>query len=456
MTFLAMAALRTSAIIAVALLACLAARHRSAAWRHALLATALGAALIAVPVSLIVPAWTVTVPVATTPMAFSPALSRPSDPTVESRAMDGAPRAVETSSALDPEFLVVWLWGVGCAVGGLRLVAGGIRLAHLTRHAVPMSAAGWMRQAETLSARFGIRRPVAVAITNSRGTLATWGFWRPQILLPSDAPSWSGARTQIVLCHELAHIARADWLFQISADLLRTALWFTPFTWLLSARLRRESEQACDDQVLAHGVNAHDYAEELVSIAATRREALAWAGALSIARPSGLEERITVMLNPTIDRRPLTRRFRLVFVAALLLVTGPAAALHVAAQDGPLNLQVQLFDSTGGVLPGASIELEQAESATRTAVTDGSGHVSFDAVPPGDYTLEASVVGFKSFRTPFTLRTSKDWQRAVTLQVGDLMETINVAVPRRTPSTPPARPPLNRCASAATSRRPAS
>ena len=138
--------------------------------------------------------------------------------------------------------------------------------------------------------------------------------------------------------------------------------------------------------------------------------------------------------RPSIDAAH-ARAVASALVAALLVVTGPAAGLRVAAQAGPLNLDVQLFDSSGGVLPGASIGLEQAESATRTAVTDGSGHVSFDAVPPGDYTLEASVVGFKSFRTPFTLRTGKDWQRAVTLQLGDLMETVTVAVPRRTAST---------------------
>ena len=62
MTLLLMTALRTSAIIAVGLLACLAARRRSAAWRHAILTATLGAALLAMPVSLVVPAWTVSVP----------------------------------------------------------------------------------------------------------------------------------------------------------------------------------------------------------------------------------------------------------------------------------------------------------------------------------------------------------------------------------------------------------
>jgi TonB family protein len=306
-----------------------------------------------------------------------------------------------------------------------------VRLACLTRQAVPVSQSDWTNQARSVANTFGITRAVTLLISPSRHTLATWGLCRPCILLPADSPSWDAPRTRMVLCHEMAHIARRDWLFQIAAELLKTLLWFSPFTWLFCARLRRESEQACDDHVLANGIEARIYAEHLVGIAATRRQIPALAGALSMARPSGLEERITVMLNPTIDRRPPTRRARLVLVAALLVVTGPAAALRVAAQDPKLSLNVELFDATGGVLPGATIALEHPDAAPRSAVTDASGHVSFDAVPPGDYTLEASVVGFKPLRTPFALRSAKDWQRAVTLQLGDLMETVSVAVPRR-------------------------
>jgi TonB family protein len=62
--------------------------------------------------------------------------------------------------------------------------------------------------------------------------------------------------------------------------------------------------------------------------------------------------------------------------------------------------------------------------------------VRFDGVVPGDYTLEASIPGFRTLRTPFTLAAARDWRRAVTLQVGDLQETVSVKA--RRPSTPTA------------------
>ena len=60
-----------------------------------------------------------------------------------------------------------------------------------------------------------------------------------------------------------------------------------PLFWVACSRLRRESEQACDDAVLASGVPPAQYAAQLVEIARTCRQSLpTWTLALPIARPS--------------------------------------------------------------------------------------------------------------------------------------------------------------------------
>ncbi len=86
---------------------------------------------------------------------------------------------------------------------------------------------------------------------------------RPRILLPSHAHEWSEARIHAVLGHEIAHIQRHDWLVQIAAEAIRAIYWFNPVFWLACRRLRRESEQACDDAVLRLGVPPRDYAMHL-------------------------------------------------------------------------------------------------------------------------------------------------------------------------------------------------
>jgi hypothetical protein len=141
---------------------------------------------------------------------------------------------------------------------------------------------------------------------------------------------------------------------------------------------------------------------------------------MSMARPSTLERRISAMLTLAHDRRRPSSRARLATVLALFIVAVPVAAIQLLAQDGPALLAVQVFDPTGAVLPGTALTLEDAQGARREAVTEASGTVQFDAVAPGEYTLEASLPGFRTLRTPFTLAAASDWRRAVTLQVGDL------------------------------------
>ena len=109
---------------------------------------------------------------------------------------------------------------------------------------------GGHRSRKRSRSTYGLRRHVALLQTHASDLLATWGLLRPSVLLPAHAREWSDDRIRIVLCHELAHIRRNDWFVQIAAEALRSLFWFNPLIWIACTRLRRESEQACDDVVL--------------------------------------------------------------------------------------------------------------------------------------------------------------------------------------------------------------
>ena len=113
----------------------------------------------------------------------------------------------------------------------------------------------------------------------------------------------------VVLCHELAHIRRHDWLVQIGAETLRAILWFNPLVWMVCARLRRESEQACDDEVLGTSVSADVNMPPTCSSwpGSAAGPAPPWASAMPMAHPSTLERRIAAMLNPRLDRQAPSR-----------------------------------------------------------------------------------------------------------------------------------------------------
>ena len=279
---------------------------------------------------------------------------------------------------------------------------------------------GWPTRSAA-SCRSAARCSCSKAIIPS--LLVTWGLFVPKVILPRSAQSWTDERAAIVLRHELAHIRRGDWVIQIAGELLRTAYWFNPLVWIACARLRQESEQACDDEVLSSGVDGPDYATHLVELARLlKAEAAPRLPAPAIARSSSLERRIRAMLDARLTRTPATRIGRFMTAGALLTFTVALAA----AQTGPVTFSGSVFDSTGAPVPGAAVVLTNTQSKAKFEVASSdSGQFTFVPLPADTYALAASLPGFKKAEDSVTL-TGKAVKRDVTLSLGELQETISV------------------------------
>ena len=435
MTILVDLAIRSSILLAIGLVlsACLA--KRSAALRHRVLAAALVAAAAVVPFSVALPEWTITLPApeldSSPPVALSPRM--------EARA---EPSAVAASPATMPSRVspVVVVWFAGVLVAGAALIAGLVRVGRVAGRSTRVEDSRWLQVLDSVARGYRLTREVVIARTDSADLLATWGILRPQVLVPHHADDWTLDRIRVVLSHELAHIRRHDWLVQMGAEALRAVLWFNPLAWMVCTRLRRESEQACDDEVLGIGVSGREYAAHLLELARQcRRPGSTWASALPMAHPSTLERRIAAMLNPRLDRHTPSRRALAALGVVLLLVTLPVAAVR-ARQAGPAPLSGTIYDVTGGVLPGVQVTLVGANEVTSAVTTNERGRFEFPPVGPGKYVLEVTLPGFRTLRHEFELRTAPDWDRNVTLQVGDLRESITVRQTRVGAAAQPSQP----------------
>jgi len=162
-----------------------------------------------------------------------------------------------------------------------------------------------------------------------------------------------------------------------------------------------------------------------------------------MARPSTLERRIAAMLNRARNRRALTCRALAVTTLIVAAATFTAAAFH-PEQGKPDTLVGTIYDGSGAVLPGVAVTLTGTQDARSQATTDAAGRFQLPATAGGKYVLEASVPGFNAFRQEFELTSAADWDRAITLQVGKVQETIHVRAKREpaTQATPGAPPPV--------------
>ena len=327
------------------------------------------------------------------------------------------------------------VWAMGTALTLIRLAGSSWYVRRIANHGLGDPGGAWARVLEQVRARYGIGRAVRLATTAREGLLATFGVLKPTVLIPRSAVAWDEDRVRAVLLHELAHVRRGDWLVQVLAESARAVFWFNPLFWIACSRLRRESECACDDEVLAAGVTPDRYAEHLVEIArGNRRSPMPWAAVVPMARQSTLEGRVTAMLNPVVDRRAPSRLAVLlsgVLVVAAVILT---AALQLSAQGNALSVEGRVFDPSGGVLPGVEVTLEDANRIKWPTTTDRDGAFKFEPVGAGTYVLEASLPGFKSLRHEFVLAAGRRSPQNVTLQVGTLQETIRVTAKRPAPA----------------------
>ncbi len=219
------------------------------------------------------------------------------------------------------------IWVVGMAVLLFRYVLGVVVVWRISRQARRVDDEGWLTVLGETAHTLVVRRRVVLLKSRQCKIPMTWGVMRPVVLLPARTKSWSVERRQVVLAHELAHVKRHDCLTQLVAQVVRALYWFNPLVWLAWRRLLAESEQACDDLVLAQGSKASDYAEHLLTVASgSKADSLLPTAAIAMARPSQLQARLLAILDEKRNRRTLTR---IAMAMALLLVTAVVVPLSV-------------------------------------------------------------------------------------------------------------------------------
>jgi beta-lactamase regulating signal transducer with metallopeptidase domain len=164
-----------------------------------------------------------------------------------------------------------------------------------------------------------------VVLRGSREAAYTAGWRRPVLVLP---PRYFGASEVIgmasVVGHELAHIERRDYAWNLVLESVTALVPFHPLiAWMKrSANLARE--QACDAMVVQRLVSATEYAEELVQFARRALDTPVPRHAMTVLEPNTLETRVRSLLSPSI--RFSTGAFAIRMGAVLLVLTSISAA----------------------------------------------------------------------------------------------------------------------------------
>ena len=132
-----------------------------------------------------------------------------------------------------------------------------------------------------------------VCETAALRSAATIGWRRPVLLLPSDWRTWTETERRVVLAHELAHVARRDYLTSVVARLATSIHFYQPLVLWLSRQLRIQQELAADSHAAAIAGGRQTYLTTLAQMALRADEKpIPWAARAFLPGTSMLIKRV--------------------------------------------------------------------------------------------------------------------------------------------------------------------
>jgi TonB family protein len=271
--------------------------------------------------------------------------------------------------------LLLLVAGVAVRFGWLAL--GLLRLRRYRKHSRPFEGAA-----------AGARILISSDITSP----VTFGFLRPVILLPDGFESLAASVRNAILCHELLHVRRRDWLFTIVEETIRSLLWFHPAIWWLLGEIQLAREQVVDQAVIRTTGFREPYVDALLAIAGAGPQ-LDLSPAPLFLRRRHLKQRVVSILKEV----PMNRRKSISALVAGLSVVAAACwfitgAIPLTAADAPPPpkvrvggnvAQANLISQPKPVYPAdakrdriqgtVTLEVEIAEDGTVRDITSAQG-----------------------------------------------------------------------------------
>lgn len=142
--------------------------------------------------------------------------------------------------------IVVWLMAFSLKSFRLLQDLSGLNL--LRKTGTPVNDPYWTGRLQELKSKLQISGLVRLSESALLKSPSVSGILKPVILLPLGLLSQLPAdQVEAILLHELAHIRRKDYLFNLVQTFLETIFFFNPFIGWISATLRRERENCCDE-----------------------------------------------------------------------------------------------------------------------------------------------------------------------------------------------------------------
>jgi TonB family protein len=304
----------------------------------------------------------------------------------------------------------------GVALRLAWLAAGFWKLRRYRRHSHPLDGAAQWRVDADLRISEDLASPV------------TFGYLNPVILLPAQFPDLEQSKQDAILCHEVLHVWRHDWLFTVAEELVRALFWFHPAIWWVLGEIQLAREQAVDQEVIALTSRRDEYVDALLAIAGAPAH-MDLAPAPLFLRKRHLKQRVVSILKEVrMSKTRMISAFAMsvaMLAAACWFVTGafPLAAAPQTVSDG-MGVAV---DMNGAALMHRS-SIYYPQTALKNHV-EGTVVVQVKLGPTGEV-VDASVLSGPDELRKGVISSVLDWHFSREAANGTRQVTVTFALPK--------------------------
>ena len=216
--------------------------------------------------------------------------------------------------------LIVTCWMLGMLFFLLRMLGGYAYVQHLRFNHVQELDISWQKKMHQLKWRLQLHRPVKLMESALVKVPMVIGHLKPIILMPLGAVNrLSADEVEAVLAHELAHICRNDYLMNFFVSFVEVLFYYHPGVWWITASIRNERENCCDDMAIELCGNSLTYAKALVSLQDFNRTVPSFAMSFS-GKKNHLLNRIKRILNQPQNHSNVMEKLMATGVMLLLLI----------------------------------------------------------------------------------------------------------------------------------------
>jgi beta-lactamase regulating signal transducer with metallopeptidase domain len=171
-------------------------------------------------------------------------------------------------SKVDKYFpFMVNLWILGVVFFTIKFIFGFLYTIRLKNTKTRPVSNQWIKRFENIQNKLHLRKSITFLESYIIKIPVVLGHLKPVVLVPAEMLTGMPAnQIEAIIAHELAHIKRNDYIINVLQTIVETIFFFHPAVWYISAQIRKERENCCDDMALNVCKESIVYAKALVSI----------------------------------------------------------------------------------------------------------------------------------------------------------------------------------------------